>query len=86
MTLPVRPINDRLITGFQIIGKSPTPRNRKERINEGDPPLLFGIAVAPKAFSTTNMQPKTPPDMNHNIPKENGPLAKAIIPHLILRH
>ena len=72
------PANDRSITGIQIIGQSPTPRNRNDRMNDSDPPLLFGMAVALNACNTPDMQPIAPPARNHRIPKEIGPGANEI--------
>ena len=66
------PVNEWLITGSQIIGQRPTPRNRNERTKDNPPPRLSGMAVAPKACNATDMQPMAPPARAQKIPRVMG--------------
>ena len=72
------PVNECLITGSQIIGQSPTPRNRNERTKDNPPPLLSGMAVAPKACNATDIQPTAPPARAQKIPRVMGPVEKTM--------
>ena len=72
------PVNEWLITGSQIIGQRPTPRNRNERTKDNPPPRLSGMAVAPKACNATDMQPMAPPARAQKIPRVMGPAEKTM--------